>query len=703
MNNIKYDIFISYRRKDTKGEVSGTHIARNIQQRLLLKGYSVFFDFSEIKANKFEDTILPALVNSKALLLVLSKDALVRCVNDGDWVRREISTAIKHDIKIIPINPDKIFKNWPDTLPDELKPITKEQVSDIDTEQLFDVSVDKLIKDRIAPYIESKVIFDAEISNFNESLRKGDTLRERKKYKKAKERYKEAECIAKKQSILSRKELIELQYKIALCAFYAFKDDIEEDEADEADEYFSLTQEQFIDSFFYSGYIFEHCKTPNREKAFEKYGKAAQNGSGKAQNRIEEEICQLQSEADKLYGANEYQKAIELYQKALGLSDDDWYKNPIDNELDHIIAKKKELFIEYVNKKDFSSASLEFKEVLSLRIGNRFYNVGKTLYDNKEYTRAIDFLVKALGREIHKANYILGVIYSYGLGITADKKKGYDYYLDAAKSGHVLAQMEVAKYHQKNGYPDLAEAWWRMAAEKGNSDAQFELALFLYNPQIDSIYAATIDLDERKERQKEAASWYEKSANQGNPNAMYRLAWMYLWGVGVKNDIDNAFALYRKAISTDCVKKESITKNFITALTMIASKKMESKDYKEALELYLEAASLGDDKHYKLIAFIYQNGTNDVKDAEKAIEWYLKVIDKGDTSVFGTLGKLYVVHKQISKAEDNFRKAIAAGDNAAKLDLASLLNSEGDNLMDSSYINGCSDSFDNNLIKSIAK
>ena len=388
----------------------------------------------------------------------------------------------------------------------------------------------------------------------------------------------------------------------------------------------------------------------------------------------------------------------------MGLSDDDWYKNPIDNELAQIIAKKKELFIGYVNKKDFSSASLEFKEVLSLRIGNRTYNVGKTFFDNKDYIKAIKILLKASEREIHKANYILGAIYSHGLGITADKMKGYDYYLDAAKSGHVLAQMEVAKYHQKNGYPDLAEAWWRMAAEKGNSEAQYELALFLYNPQIDSIDAATIDLDERKERQKEAASWYDKSANQGNPKAMHRLAWMNLWGVGVEMNIDNAFALYRKAIATDCVEKENITKNFITALTMIASKEMESKDYKGALEHYLEAANLGDNKHYRLIALIYQNGSEGIKDTGKAIEWYLKAIAEGDTSVYGSLGKLYVVHKQISKAEDSFRKAIAAGDNAIKLDLASLLNSEGDKLMGASYVvNGRSDSFDNNIIKSIAK
>ncbi len=51
-----YDIFISYRRTDSKGAVSGTNIARSIKQQLEIDGYNdrVFFDYSEITDGEFE-------------------------------------------------------------------------------------------------------------------------------------------------------------------------------------------------------------------------------------------------------------------------------------------------------------------------------------------------------------------------------------------------------------------------------------------------------------------------------------------------------------------------------------------------------------------------------------------------------------------------------------------------------------------------
>ena len=65
---IKYDIFISYRRFDSKGRTSGRDIARTIKLELEKRGYKVFFDYSELRDNEFENIILPAVKNSKALL-----------------------------------------------------------------------------------------------------------------------------------------------------------------------------------------------------------------------------------------------------------------------------------------------------------------------------------------------------------------------------------------------------------------------------------------------------------------------------------------------------------------------------------------------------------------------------------------------------------------------------------------------------------
>ena len=75
MNQTKFDVFISYRRVDSEGRTSGRDIARTIKLELEKRGYGVFFDYSEIKDNEFEDTILPAIHNSKVFIIVLSKDA----------------------------------------------------------------------------------------------------------------------------------------------------------------------------------------------------------------------------------------------------------------------------------------------------------------------------------------------------------------------------------------------------------------------------------------------------------------------------------------------------------------------------------------------------------------------------------------------------------------------------------------------------
>ena len=148
-NNNKYDIFISYRRFDSKGRTSGRDIARTIKLELEKRGYKFFFDYSELKDNEFENIILPAVRNSKALLFILSEDSLVRCANEGDWVRREIYTAIETGVKIIPINPDNAFNGWPENLPKELEPLKRQQFSDINMGSLFEKSVDKLIEDRL--------------------------------------------------------------------------------------------------------------------------------------------------------------------------------------------------------------------------------------------------------------------------------------------------------------------------------------------------------------------------------------------------------------------------------------------------------------------------------------------------------------------------------------------------------------------------
>ena len=146
----EYDIFISYRRVDSEGRTSGRDIARTIKLELEKRGYKVFFDYSEIKDGDFEDIILPSVRSSSIFILVLSKDALVRCTNEGDWVRREIAIAIESGCQIIPVSPDNAFNGWPSALPAELMPLTRIDISEVAMGKLFEKSIDKLEEDRIS-------------------------------------------------------------------------------------------------------------------------------------------------------------------------------------------------------------------------------------------------------------------------------------------------------------------------------------------------------------------------------------------------------------------------------------------------------------------------------------------------------------------------------------------------------------------------
>lgn len=51
-----------------------------------------------------------------------------------------------------------------------------------------------------------------------------------------------------------------------------------------------------------------------------------------------------------------------------------------------------------------------------------------------------------------------------------------------------------------------------------------------------------------EENDEEAANWFKKAAELGEPDSMFHLAWMYQEGIGVEKDMDLATEyLYKSA------------------------------------------------------------------------------------------------------------------------------------------------------------
>ena len=144
-----YDIFISYRR------VGGADKARTIKAELELQGFHVFLDFDELKDGVFDQRIIHAIESAPIFMMILTPHALDRCLDEQDWVRREIEYAIAQQKHVVPVNADRSFDGFDAQLPTSIKEgLGLHQFSEVMFGQLFKESVAKMIRDRIRPVLE---------------------------------------------------------------------------------------------------------------------------------------------------------------------------------------------------------------------------------------------------------------------------------------------------------------------------------------------------------------------------------------------------------------------------------------------------------------------------------------------------------------------------------------------------------------------
>ena len=105
-------IFISYRRKH------GDAVAFLLHEKLTNLGYKAFYDVDSINNGRFDEKIFEIMDSCDNVIVVLSPNALDRCINEEDWLRKEIAYAIENKKNIIPLVMDGF--EWPSSLPDDI-------------------------------------------------------------------------------------------------------------------------------------------------------------------------------------------------------------------------------------------------------------------------------------------------------------------------------------------------------------------------------------------------------------------------------------------------------------------------------------------------------------------------------------------------------------------------------------------------------
>ena len=140
-----YDIFISYRRDAFES-------ANLFATRLKALGYRVFFDVETMNAGKFNEQLLDVISKCKDFILVLSPNALNRCNEEGDWVRREVMCAMEHKKNIIPIMLSGFV--WPTEMPEGMEELCNYQALAPAPNTYYDMQVK-----RLTGYLKSKAHF----------------------------------------------------------------------------------------------------------------------------------------------------------------------------------------------------------------------------------------------------------------------------------------------------------------------------------------------------------------------------------------------------------------------------------------------------------------------------------------------------------------------------------------------------------------
>lgn len=373
--------------------------------------------------------------------------------------------------------------------------------------------------------------------------------------------------------------------------------------------------------------------------------------------------------------------------------------------------------------KDLNSAVESYKEALNYSSKEQKYDVNSKLghcyFLLQKYSDAINAFVHAGNNPM--GLFYLGKCYQEGKGVNKDPEKAFGYFKKAADLGHAESQEFVATqyYEGKDLEQDykLAFDYFKKAADQGIVNAQYMTGMMCKNGQgqdknDDNAYIyflkaadgknlkaqyelATLLLEGKvvKHDEEGAFKWYLNAADQGLPEAMLKVAQMYR----KKSNYEPALEWYRKTVEA---KAPNAEKELLETLVKRAMLAHDFGEFEYELKLYLEAAGMGDENHYRNIADLYYKKEYNLKDDKKAEEWYLKAISKGDVSANIPLGDIYFNKMDLNNAETCFRKALNAGFNDAKIPLAILLNKRANTLLGYD-VSGKSDSFDKTILNKV--
>ncbi|NLR98912.1 hemagglutinin [Rhizobium sp. P38BS-XIX] len=123
---------------------------------------------------------------------------------------------------------------------------------------------------------------------------------------------------------------------------------------------------------------------------------------------------------------------------------------------------------------------------------------------------------------------------------------------------------------------------------------------------------------------KQAASWYQLSADKGYAPAQYRLASMYEKGNGIDRDLVKAKTYYEQAAN------QGNASSMHNLAVLYASGAAGQQDYNSAANWFTRAANLGVSDSQFNLAILYARGNGVKQDLQESYKWFAIAAKSGD-------------------------------------------------------------------------
>ena len=155
-------IFVSYRRSD-----SSAVVGRVIDRMIAYFGQAnIFRDIDSIDYGKnFESVITESISQCKVCLVIIGPrwinakdgDGNLRLNDPDDWVANEISSALQQGLIVIPVLIDGASMPNASSLPESIKPLTKNNAATVRSDPDFDPDITRLFS-AVSQHVEPKPI-----------------------------------------------------------------------------------------------------------------------------------------------------------------------------------------------------------------------------------------------------------------------------------------------------------------------------------------------------------------------------------------------------------------------------------------------------------------------------------------------------------------------------------------------------------------